>query len=58
MGKAKKGEWSLGKSQRKAWRKIYLGNLTRWVKKSHRDGLGILDKTPDWQTLTSSAAAA
>ena len=58
MGKAKKGEWSFGKSPQKAWRKIYLGNLTRRVKKSHRKGLGILDKTPEWQTITSSAAAA
>ena len=28
------------------------------MKKSHRDELGILDKISDWQTLTSSAAAA
>ena len=58
MGKAKKGEWSFGKSPRKAWRKIYLGNLTRRVKKSHRNGLGMLDKTSEWQTITSSTAAA
>lgn len=58
IGKAKKGEESLGKSLREAWRKIYLRNLTSRVKKSHRDELGILDKISDWQTLTSPAAAA
>ena len=26
--------------------------------KYHRNGLGILDKTPEWKTITSSAAAA
>ena len=57
-GESEKRRMVLWQKSTKSLAKDLFRKFDEEGEKSHRNGLGILDKTPEWKTITSSAAAA